>query len=178
MQTQNPFDLLGLPPRFAMSRSELEKAHRELSKALHPDRHRDKPPGERRLLLERAMQVNEAHRILRDPIRRAHALLALRGTPVDEAQQVSPSPMFLMSVLEQREELAEARAAKNTEKLHALRETVSARRDATEAKLSEALAGNGVMRLTDSKGRAVVVPADKIAYVEVGSPTASAVGFR
>jgi hypothetical protein len=34
------------------------------------------------------------------------------------------------------------------------------------------------MRLTDSKGRAVVVPADKIAYVEVGSPTASAVGFR
>ena len=47
-----------------------------------------------------------------------------------------------------------------------------------EAKLSEALAGNGVMRLTDSKGRAVVVPADKIAYVEVGSPTASAVGFR
>jgi hypothetical protein len=47
-----------------------------------------------------------------------------------------------------------------------------------EARLSEALAGNGVMRLTDSKGRAVVVPADKIAYVEVGSPTASAVGFR
>ena len=47
-----------------------------------------------------------------------------------------------------------------------------------EKLLSEALAGNGVLRLTDTKGRAVVVPADKIAYVELGSPTSSTVGFR
>ena len=47
-----------------------------------------------------------------------------------------------------------------------------------EARLAEALAGNGVLRLTDTKGRAVVVPADKIAYVELGSPTSSTVGFR
>ena len=43
-----------------------------------------------------------------------------------------------------------------------------------EARLVEALAGNGVLRLADVKGRAVVVPADKIAYVELGSPTSSA----
>ena len=47
-----------------------------------------------------------------------------------------------------------------------------------EKLLSEALAGNGVLRLADTKGRAVVVPADKIAYVELGSPTSSTVGFR
>jgi hypothetical protein len=47
-----------------------------------------------------------------------------------------------------------------------------------ETRLTEALAAGGVLRLTDVKGRAVVVPADKIAYVELGSPTASAVGFR
>ena len=47
-----------------------------------------------------------------------------------------------------------------------------------EAKLTEALAGSGVLRLTDTKGRSVVVPADKIAYVELGSPSASTVGFR
>jgi hypothetical protein len=50
--------------------------------------------------------------------------------------------------------------------------------DEIEAKLAEALAGNGVLRLSDVKGRAVVVPADKIAYVELGSPTVSAVGFK
>ena len=47
-----------------------------------------------------------------------------------------------------------------------------------EAKLTEALAGSGVLRLADVKGRTVVVPADKIAYVELGSPTSSTVGFR
>lgn len=47
-----------------------------------------------------------------------------------------------------------------------------------EARLVEALSGNGVLRLNDVKGRTVVVPADKVAYVELGSPTSSAVGFR
>lgn len=47
-----------------------------------------------------------------------------------------------------------------------------------EKLLGEALASNGVLHLKDTKGRAVVVPADKIAYVELGSPSASTVGFR
>ena len=47
-----------------------------------------------------------------------------------------------------------------------------------EQRLTEALAGNGVLRLSDVKGRTVIVPADKIAYLELGSPTSGAVGFR
>ena len=47
-----------------------------------------------------------------------------------------------------------------------------------EQRLADALAGNGVLRLSDVKGRTVVVPADKVAYLELGSPTASTVGFR
>ncbi len=47
-----------------------------------------------------------------------------------------------------------------------------------EARLTEAMAGNGVLRLSDVKGRTVMVPAEKIAYLELGSPTSSAVGFR
>ncbi|RYC07220.1 DUF3107 domain-containing protein [Nocardioides zhouii] len=47
-----------------------------------------------------------------------------------------------------------------------------------ETRLSEALAGNGVLRLSDIKGRTVMVPAEKIAYLELGSPTSSTVGFR
>ena len=47
-----------------------------------------------------------------------------------------------------------------------------------EAKLVEAVSAGGVLRLSDVKGRTVVVPADKIAYVELGSPTSSTVGFR
>lgn len=47
-----------------------------------------------------------------------------------------------------------------------------------ESQINEALAGNTVLRLQDVKGRSVVVPADKIAYIELGSPSASTVGFR
>jgi hypothetical protein len=50
--------------------------------------------------------------------------------------------------------------------------------DEIEAKLAEALAGSGVLRLADVKGRTVVVPAGNIAYLELGSPTSSTVGFR
>ena len=50
--------------------------------------------------------------------------------------------------------------------------------DDIEARLTEAIAGNGVLRISDVKGRTVVVPAEKIAYLELGSPTASTVGFR
>ncbi len=37
---------------------------------------------------------------------------------------------------------------------------------------------DGVLSLVDSKGRRLVVPADKLAYVEIGSPTVGQVGFR
>ena len=48
-----------------------------------------------------------------------------------------------------------------------------------ESAVSEAIAGTtGLLVLTDSRGRKVIVPADKLAYVEVGSPVSGQVGFR
>ena len=45
--------------------------------------------------------------------------------------------------------------------------------------VSEALSGDsGVLLLNDSKGRRVIVPSGKLAYVELGSPTVGQVGFR
>lgn len=138
MAERNPFELLGLEARFAIERAELERVHRELSKTLHPDRHRDKPAGERRLLLERAMQVNEAYRVVRDPIRRARALLGLRGVTLDENTEVSPPPMFLMDVMEQRETLAEARHARDVARIQELARAVRARQGSTERNLASA----------------------------------------
>ena len=46
-----------------------------------------------------------------------------------------------------------------------------------ETRLSEALSSGGVLRLADTKGRAVVVPADKIAYIDLGEENARRVGF-
>lgn len=50
--------------------------------------------------------------------------------------------------------------------------------DAVKADLDAALAGESTFWLTDRKGRQVGVPADKIAYVEIGSPDdARRIGF-
>lgn len=49
--------------------------------------------------------------------------------------------------------------------------------DDVEKAVAEAMQ-SGVLALTDSKGRRVIVPADKLAYVEIGSPTVGQVGFR
>ena len=51
--------------------------------------------------------------------------------------------------------------------------------DDVEKAVAKALgAEDGVLTLTDTKGRKVLVPADKLAYVEIGSPTVGPVGFR
>jgi hypothetical protein len=48
-----------------------------------------------------------------------------------------------------------------------------------EAEVSKALSGDaGVLSLADTKGRRVLVPSEKLAYVELGTPTAGQVGFR
>jgi hypothetical protein len=51
--------------------------------------------------------------------------------------------------------------------------------DEVEAEVSKALTGDsGLLTLADTKGRRIIVPADKLAYVELGTPTAGQVGFR
>ncbi len=51
--------------------------------------------------------------------------------------------------------------------------------DEVEKAVSDAVSTErGLLVLTDNKGRKVVVPTDKLAYVEIGSPTIGQVGFR
>ena len=47
-----------------------------------------------------------------------------------------------------------------------------------EKLVAEAVSSEGVLTLTDTKGRKVVVPASKIAYVEIGGGVVGTVGFR
>lgn len=48
-----------------------------------------------------------------------------------------------------------------------------------EAAVAKAVSGDDrILSLTDDKGRKVLVPTEKLAYVELGSPTIGQVGFR
>ncbi len=46
-----------------------------------------------------------------------------------------------------------------------------------QADLEKALADDGLLSLSDSKGRRVLIPASKIAYVEIGEESTRRVGF-
>lgn len=64
---------------------------------------------------------------------------------------------------------------------HATRELVIDSAETTEAittAVSAALTGQSqILSLDDERGRRVVVPADKLAYVEMGEPESRRVGF-
>ena len=47
-----------------------------------------------------------------------------------------------------------------------------------EAQLSEAVTTGGILAFTDTRGRRIAVPGDKIAYVEIGSGKTGSVGYR
>jgi len=50
--------------------------------------------------------------------------------------------------------------------------------DAVEKLVTDAVSGDGVLNLKDAKGRHLIVPVAKLAYVEIGHGTAGQDGFR
>lgn len=114
-----PFDVLGLEPTFDLDLAMLDKRFRELSRAAHPDRAGTAHLG-------RAMDLNAAYRVLRDDIGRAGAVLEARGvSPQDDGTAVEPE--FLGEMLEWREALGDARAARDRAALADLEARVRAR---------------------------------------------------
>jgi len=126
------FRVFGIPTAFAVDATELEQRYKELTKVLHPDRFARADPQARRASLERSVQLNEAWQVLKDPVRRAEYLLSLNGIDVGEMSGVGrpgqsgehatlPVPqVLLMEVLELREALAAAHAAKDLTETEAL----------------------------------------------------------
>lgn len=137
----DPFAVLGLPRRFAIDLKDAEARHLELSKALHPDKYVGSGAGERRLALSRAVEVNEAWRALRDPIKRAEAILKLSGleNEVGETREPKPSGAFLMEVMEARERLDDAKSARDANAVAAVVAEARAQFRETEAALARAL---------------------------------------
>ncbi|MCC6557913.1 MAG: Fe-S protein assembly co-chaperone HscB [Polyangiaceae bacterium] len=137
----DPFDTLGVEPRFDLDLRAVEQRHRDLSKALHPDRYAGAPAAERRLALGRAIEVNEAFRVLRDPIRRAEALFARAGVEIGEAAAPRPSPAFLMDMMESREELSLAAGKRDAARVAALGAAMRGREQRALSALAAGLDG-------------------------------------
>ncbi len=146
------FGVFGIPRAFAVDLDALEQRYKELTKLLHPDRFARAEPRARRASLERSVQLNEAWRCLKDPIRRAEYLLSLHGIEIGEMagagresnqhNTLPVPPVLLMEVLELREALAASHAARDVHETEALIAKVRGRLDAVMKDVAKGFAAS------------------------------------
>ena len=81
----DPFTRLGLERRFDIDLEQLSKQHAGFTRAMDPERFAARGPRQQANAKAQAEALRDAYDVLRDPIRRAHALLdLLGGTPAVE----------------------------------------------------------------------------------------------
>jgi len=136
------FATMGLSRSYDLDERALEDTFRSLSRKLHPDRFARATPRERRFSLEQTTLLNDAYRTLRDPVKRAEHLLALRGVKVAGEERGGAAAMpqeFLEQALEDREKLLEAKTEGGPEAVARLAEGVRGKRREAMEEIARAL---------------------------------------
>ena len=106
------FQMLGLPRKLWIEMEGLETRFHQLSWKLHPDNFVRASAEEREMSLERSSQLNDAYRVLRDPVARVEYLLGLAGMLKEGATNQQAPPELLEEVFELNEWLDELRSAR------------------------------------------------------------------
>jgi molecular chaperone HscB len=111
------FELFGLPRRFAQDRAQIDARWKALQSQVHPDRFSTEGSAAQRVAMQWAVRVNEAYQRLKDPLRRAAYLCALRGAPIDAKTDTAMPTDFLLQQMQWREALHDAESASGIEEL-------------------------------------------------------------
>jgi molecular chaperone HscB len=144
MKAPDHFGQFGLPERFEIDLSELERRYLALSRELHPDRHAAGGASQRLAAVQKTTDLNQAYQVLKDDFRRAEHLLHRRGLETTEGdsqdQRITVDNDLLMEMMELNEAAAEARAAHDRARLDALAADVRGRSERTWAQLRQGFA--------------------------------------
>ena len=138
---QSHFELFGLEPGFALDRAALDRAYREIQGRIHPDRFAHAGDAERRASMQWTTRVNEAYRVLQNPLERARHLLELNGVDVALETNTAMPAEFLERQMSLREALETASAARDVAALDALRDEIGVERKRVEAQLAQRIDG-------------------------------------
>lgn len=104
---KNYFDLFGLPVGFDIDVADLSTRYRRLARESHPDRFAGGSDAERRLAMQTTTLLNEAFRVLKEPIARARYLLEVKDVHLPQGTVAAVAPAFLVQQMELREQLDE-----------------------------------------------------------------------
>jgi molecular chaperone HscB len=108
------FSLFEMPRKLWFEMNALEQKFLQLSWKLHPDNFVNSTDTERELSLKRSSELNDAYRVLRDPVARVEYLLGLENMRKEGQHKQQAPPELLEEVFELNESLDELREAKSS----------------------------------------------------------------
>ena len=136
----NPFALFDLPVAFQVDSALLNERYLALQKSLHPDNFSATSAQEQRLAIQKSAEINDALRILKDPIARADSIIAINTGETENPEEKSNKDIgFLMQQMEWRETLENIENRKDTDELTAFAQEINQIRHAILSELSTAL---------------------------------------
>ncbi|MYM85570.1 Fe-S protein assembly co-chaperone HscB [Rugamonas sp. FT82W] len=134
---QNHFELFNLPQQFAVDAGALDSAYRDVQGRVHPDKFVNATDAEKRVAMQWATRANEAYQTLKNPQKRAQYMCELNGVDLQTESNTAMPMAFLMQQMEWREELGDARAAKDSDALEALDKQLRNERKARLAEIEQ-----------------------------------------
>lgn len=136
----NPFALFDLPVAFQVDSALLNERYLALQKSLHPDNFSAASAQEQRLAIQKSAEINDALRILKDPIARADSIIAINTGEQENPEEKSNKDIgFLMQQMEWRETLENIENRQDTDELTAFAQEINQIRHAILSELSTAL---------------------------------------
>ena len=136
----NPFALFDLPVVFQVDSALLNERYLALQKSLHPDNFSAASAQEQRLAIQKSAEINDALRILKDPITRADSIIAINTGETENPEEKSNNDIdFLMQQMEWRETLENIENRQGTDELTAFAKEINQIRHAILSELSTAL---------------------------------------
>ena len=103
------YRFLGLERKLHLDPNDLQQRFYRMSRLLHPDRYHRRTPTERQYSLEATAILNDAYRVLRDPVARAEYVLKELGFTSGEKRSKYVPPELLEEVFDLNMALEELR---------------------------------------------------------------------
>lgn len=107
--TPDYFRFMGLEPRLSLDGTDLQRRFYSLSRLLHPDRYTRASATEQQYSLDATAILNDAYRVLRDPVSRAEYILKNEGFEIGEQKSKDVPPELLEEVFDLNMALEELR---------------------------------------------------------------------
>lgn len=152
----NHFEVFGLTPTLELDVKALEARLRELSLEHHPDRFANADARTRLLALEKTTALNDAFKVLKDPVRRAFYVLKLKGVDLENESSAAQAKMpleFLEEVMERREKLEALKARKDLGGARLMADEIARELTGAMERARNALGRDDVAEATHQLGR-------------------------